>query len=554
MNLINRALPQREHLSSDLVAGLTFAVVNIPQAMANALLANVNPILGLRTLLIATPVAAVFTGSVYMNVSTTSALSLATADALFGIPKDAMMLNITVLMLMVGLVQLVAGLFKMGTLVRFVSKSVMIGFTTGIALKIILGQVAGLTGYDSRFSGTVLQFADTVLNWKNYDWATLFIGVLTIGLIVGISYTRFKKISLAVSLIVVTLVAKFLSFDSVQLVGETITGGGNMGSLMAGGWNVSPFIFTSAVAIAIIGMVQGAGVSQSFPNPDGKYPNASKDFFGQGLANMATGLFQGIPAGGSMSGTALVVSAGSRTRWANVFAGLLVLPLVLLFKSFIGLTPMATLAGLLMVVGVQSLHPEEVRTIWYTGQIPRVSYSITLAATLALPLQYAVFVGVAVSFMLYVIRASNQVSVRQLEIVPHGYPIERDVSKTLVDDQTVVLNMYGSLFFAAVANLEQQIPNVGDARRAIVIMRMRGRDEIGSTLISVLHRYARELEANDGRLILCAVNERVYDQMKRTGLVAALGEGGVHRSHEQLGQSLNDALGVVRRWRGSVDS
>ena len=552
MNIVNKARPDREHVVSDLIAGLTFAVVNIPQAMANALLAGVNPIRGLRTLIIATPEAAVFTGSVYMNVSTTSALSLATADALYGIPDSSVQINLLILVLLVGVFQLLAGLLKLGSLVRFVSKSVMIGFTTGIALLIILGQFDDLTGYTSRFGGTLLRFADTLLSWQQYDWATLAIGLLTIGLIVLLGYTRLKKVSLAVALIIATIVAQLLGFESVKLVGETVSAGEMAGDLLAGNWQISPYIFSAAVAIAIIGLVQGAGVSQSFPNPDGTYPSVSRDFTGQGLANMAASLWQGIPAGGSMSGTALVVSSGSRTRWANVFAGLLVVPLVLLFTGFVALVPMAALAGLLIVVGFQSLQPEEVRTIWYTGQVTRVSFVITLVATLALPLQYAVFIGVAVSFMMYVFRASNQVTVTRLNFVPHGYPIESEAPEVLEDDDTVVLHMYGSLFFAAVATLEQQLPEAGNARRAAVIMRLRGRDEIGSTLIGVLDRYAKALAANGSRLILCGVREVVYDQMQRTGLVDVLGEDGVHVAQPQIGVSMNRALEVVEDWRKTL--
>ncbi len=184
--------------------------------------------LGLRTLVIATPVAALFTGSVYMNVSTTSALSLATGDALFGVPASSRPINLLVLVLLVGVIQLLAGLLKLGSLVRFVSKSVMVGFTTGIALLIILGQLDGLTGFDSYFKGMLLQAADTVLRWQQYDLPTLAVGLLTIGLIVGLNYTRLRKVSMAVALIIATIVTWLLGLDSVILVGETVSAGGDL--------------------------------------------------------------------------------------------------------------------------------------------------------------------------------------------------------------------------------------------------------------------------------------------------------------------------------------
>ena len=107
-----------------------------------------------------------------------------------------------------------------------------------------------------------------------------------------------------------------------------------------------PALIMPAIAIGIIGLVQGAGVGQSYPNPDGKYPEVSRDFSGQGLANIATGFFQGIPGGGSMSGTAVSVNAGAKSRWANIFAGLMVAIIVLLFADAVKLVPMTALAEL----------------------------------------------------------------------------------------------------------------------------------------------------------------------------------------------------------------
>jgi SulP family sulfate permease len=515
--MLSKLRPSRDHLPADAMAGITFAVVNIPQAMANALLANVNPVLGLYTLMIATPVGAIFTGSVFMNVSTTSALSVAAGDALAGVPESSRAVNMAVLVLLVGIVQLLAGVFKLGGLIRFVSNSVMVGFINGVALLIILGQIGDLTGYDSPFSNKILQLADTLLNLSEIDYATLTIGLLTIVLILGIGLTRLSKM--------------------VRVLPPDLT--------------LAPNLLSSAVAVAIIGLVQGAGVSQSYPNPDGQYPNISRDFSGQGLANIATSLFQGIPAGGSMSGTALVVNTGARTRWANILAGLFVIPLVLIFAGFINLIPMPALAGLLIVIGLQSLKLDDLATVWQTGQVQRVAMGLTLVATLTIPLQAAVFVGVAVSILLHVFQSSNRVRLARLEIVPHGYPIETELPDKLADQQVTVLIPYGSLFFAAAAQLEEQLPDVGEARQAAVILVMRGRDEIGSTFIGVMQRYAATLARQDGRLMLAGVGQHVWDQLNRTGALAQLGKDNVILAEAQLGVAVNQALAAVAAWQNA---
>ena len=552
MAMIAQLKPKREHLSADAMAGVTFALVNIPQAMANALLAGVNPILGLYTLMVGTPVGAIFTGSVFMNVSTTSALSVAAGDALATVPESSRAMNMAVLVLLVGVVQLLAGVFRFGSFMRFVAKSVMVGFTTGVALLIVLGQVSDLTGYNSSFSGKILQVADTILNLGQVDYATMFIGVGTILLIIGFNYTPARKFGFILAILVATAVTYLLNLESVEVVGDIVQMSDALGDIDLPNFELMPNLMTSAIAIAIIGLVQGAGVSQSYPNPDGKYPDVSRDFTGQGVANVATSFLQGIPAGGSMSGTALVVNTGMRSRWGNIFAGLFVIPLVFFLVDFINLIPMPTLAGLLIVVGVQSLNPKDMQTVWQTGQIPRVAMGLTLIATLTLPLQFAVFVGVAVSILLYVFQSSNQVKLVQMQRVPGGFPMEVPVVEELHDCEVVILHAYGSLFFAAAANIETQLPKVSNSRHAAVVMRLRGRDDVGSTLLGVFERYHDELAVHDGRLLLVGVEDHVYQQLQRTGLLAKFGEDNVFQSQPQMGVSVNQALDAVQVWLDEV--
>ena len=148
-------MPERRDLVSDLMAGLTFAVVNVPQAMGHALLATVNPVLGIYTLMVAAPVAALSTSSVFMNVSTTAALSVAAGTDLAGVPDSERAEALAVLVLLVGGIQLAAGLFRSGFLLRFVSNAVMTGFLNGVAALIVLGQLGHLTGFASAYSNQV---------------------------------------------------------------------------------------------------------------------------------------------------------------------------------------------------------------------------------------------------------------------------------------------------------------------------------------------------------------------------------------------------------------
>ena len=535
-------------LSADAVAGLTFAIVNIPQGMANAILANVNPVLGLYTLMIATPIGALATSSVFMNVSTTSALSVAVGDTLGSVPAAQRTVHLAALVLLTGLVQLLFGVFRLGTMLRFVANSVMVGFITGVAALIVLGQTADFTGYDSPFSNKVLQLLDLILHWQQINWATLEIGLITIAVILGLGLTRFSKIAMVLALVVSTIITAVLNLESVQLVGDITQMPDKLFNFALPSLSAMAGLLPAAAAVAVIGLVQGAGVSQSYPNPDGSYPDNSRDFVGQGVANIATGFFQGIPAGGSMSGTAVTVNAGAKTRWANILAGVFVAPLVLLLGNFVMRVPMPALAGLLIVVGFQSFKPKDVLTVWQTGLTARIAMVLTFISTLVMPLQYAVFVGVIVSILLHVFTSSNVVTVVEFELVERGFPIERKPPAQLEAGQLVVLYVYGNLFFASAANFEAQLPQVNQARRAAVLLILRGRDEIDSNFVGVLQRYQQTLQASGGALFLAGIAPNVKDQLMRTGLSSQIGEDRIFLEQPQLGVSMNSAISVARQW------
>ncbi|MCB9106365.1 MAG: SulP family inorganic anion transporter [Anaerolineales bacterium] len=535
-------------LSADAVAGLTFAIVNIPQGMANAILANVNPVLGLYTLMIATPIGALATSSVFMNVSTTSALSVAVGDTLGSVPAAQRTVHLAALVLLTGLVQLLFGVFRLGTMLRFVANSVMVGFITGVAALIVLGQTADFTGYDSPFSNKVLQLLDLILHWQQINWATLEIGLITIAVILGLGLTRFSKIAMVLALVVSTIITAVLNLESVQLVGDITQMPDKLFNFALPSLSAMAGLLPAAAAVAVIGLVQGAGVSQSYPNPDGSYPDNSRDFVGQGVANIATGFFQGIPAGGSMSGTAVTVNAGAKTRWANILAGVFVAPLVLLLGNFVMRVPMPALAGLLIVVGFQSFKPKDVLTVWQTGLTARIAMVLTFISTLVMPLQYAVFVGVIVSILLHVFTSSNVVTVVEFELVERGFPIERKPPAQLEAGQLVVLYVYGNLFFASAANFEAQLPQVNQVRRAAVLLILRGRDEIDSNFVGVLQRYQQTLQASGGALFLAGIAPNVKDQLMRTGLSSQIGEDRIFLEQPQLGVSMNSAISVARQW------
>jgi SulP family sulfate permease len=555
---VRRLKPERSHLASDLMAALTFAVVNVPQAMGHALLAMVNPVLGIYTLMVAVPVGAIFSSSVFMNVSTTGALSVAAGVVLLEFPAGQRAEALVVLVLLVGAIQLLAGVFRLGFLIRFVSNAVMTGFLNGVAVLIILGQLSDLTGYQSSFSNRVAQALDLLLRIGQINLQTTIIGVFTLALIVGLLWLKaLQRFAFIIAIAVATVLLALLTltpmptaayFIAVPTVGSISAIPRELPQLTLPQLSLVLSLWLPALSVAIIGLVQGAGVSQGTPNPDGHYPEVSRDFLGQGAANMATSLVGGIPAGGSVSGTVLIMGAGAKSRWGNIFVGLFVALVVLLAGPLVERVPMPALAALLIVAGFQGLRVEQAVMAWKTGRISKLVMLVTFLATLIVPLQFAVLFGVALSILLNTIRQSNKVIVTQWVLQPEGFPIEQPPPAQLPSHQFTLLHVYGSLFFAAAKSMEELLPRVGNATRAVVAINLRGKSEIGSTFMTVLQRYSEALQRNEGKLMLVGVDPAVRAQLAETGMLEVLGEENVFVATPQLGAALNQAVAAATEW------
>jgi len=424
---------------------------------------------------------------------------------------------------------------------------------TGVAVLIIIGQLGDFTGYYSEYSKKVAQVADLLLHTESIVWASFGVGLLTIALMYWLASTRFSKFSFILALVASSVVAALLNqfaAANVKIVGDIADVQRTLPSLVIPEPELILDLIVPAIAIGIIGIVQGAGVSQTFPNPDGKFSDISRDFFGQGAANVAAGLFGGIPAGGSSSGTALITSAGARSRWANIFAGLSVALVVLLFANLVELVAMPALAGLVIVAGVQMINVHAIQTVWQTNSVSRTIMVITFISTLLIPLQFAVLLGVVISILLFVFQQSNTLKLVEWDVQESGWPVERPAPKQLQSHRATPLFIYGNLFYAAADVFEKSLPSAEGTQRAVVILLLRGYEDIGSTVIGTLSRYTQALQENGSKLILAGVSRTLRYQLERTGLLALIGEENIFLATETIGESGNAALRAAREWLG----
>ncbi len=538
----------RQDLRSDLLTGLVMALISIPGSLGNGLLAGVNPVYGIYSTIVGTTVAALFTSSVFMNVDSTGATAIATGEEVAGLSAADQLAYIVILGILVGLFQLLFGFLKLGFLTRFISNAVMTGFLTGIGFLTIMGQVGDLTGYYSDAGNKVFKTIDTLLHPGAIHLPTLALGLLTMVIVYLSDRSKFRRYSYAIALVATTALVTMLSLEGIATVGDTTEVPRSFVSLHLPDLMLIPRLILPALAISIIVLVQGSGVSQSVPNPDGEYPDPNGDFKGQGIANVATGFAGGIPVGGSLGGMAVIGQLGGKTRWANIFTGLFTALAVLTIGPLIELIPLPALAGMLVMVGISMVNVGRLQTVYFTGTGSVAVMLITLVATLFLPIQYAVGIGVILHLVLYVFSSSEAVRLERLVRTESGGLAEAPLPAELQSEETYILYPVGSLFFAGAAELEENLPDPGEAVRAVVILTLRDRDEVGSTFIRVITRYTSELEQSGNKFKLTGLNERVMEQLQRTGVFDTLGAEDVYPATAVFGEATLQAWQDARIW------
>jgi SulP family sulfate permease len=328
---------------------------------------------------------AFFTSSVFMAVQATGAMSLIVASVPQVTSGDNAEASLFALAILTGLFMLAAGLLKLGSLLRYVPNAVMTGLINAVAVLIVLGLLDNFTGYASEGPNKVARALDLFRNLDQVVLPSAMVGIATILLILTLEKTRLGALGMVAAIIVASLLVPLAGWDTVQQVSDIADVPGSLPRPVLPPLSVIPPLIIPAISLAFVGLVQGAGVSKNYANPDGKYPDVSRDFVGEGAANVFAGLFQGMPVGGSVSATSLAVNAGARTRFANIFAGLTMAAVILLFGQAVGYIALPAIAGLLIVIGFRTLKPGQIERVWNTGPFRAWSWPSPLSAVSLFP-------------------------------------------------------------------------------------------------------------------------------------------------------------------------
>lgn len=450
----------KSNLRPDIMAGLSVAVVYLPQSIAFALIAELPPIMGIYTAIIGSIVAAFWGSSNHMINGPTNAISLLVAASLtsFLQPNSLEFIIAAGLMaVMAGVFQLVLGMARLGMLINFVSHSVIVGFAAGAGMLIAINQIEPLLGLSLPDARMIDNLWAIVLNLPAVHWWTLILGLITMLVVILLQrfYPRLPAILLGIVTASVVLFLLNLDQAGVTVIGEIPASLPPLAGLPILDLDLIARLSTGALAMGAIGLVQTSAIARSLATQSGQHVDSNQEFVGQGMANIASGLFSGYGTGASFSVSAVNTKGGARTSLAAVSAGLFVLIGMFAFGSLTVYLPRAAMAGVLLVVAYGMIDWAEMKRILTGTRSDAIIMLVTLLGTVFLSIEFAVLAGILLSFGVYIMKTSAP------RVVP-VLPDENYKHMTHQPDrdpcpQLAILEIKGDLYFGAVNHIEEEI-------------------------------------------------------------------------------------------------
>jgi sulfate permease, SulP family len=551
--MTEKATAKSTGLVPNIISGLATGLFSIPEGMAYAQLANVNPIYGMYSGIVATMVSSLTTGTVLMMSTLTSAIALATGSVLqnANIQSSQMPQALFTITFLVGAIMFLLGLARLGSIVNFVSNAVMTGFVAGAALLIILGQEHHLTGYSPTGANELQKTLNWLQNFSQWDKTTVAISIGVILLMVLLKRIHpLEKFAAIIVLFIATIIVNAFHIQTA-LVGSIATIPNGLPKFMLPDFSLIPQLALGSVSVALVALAQGAGISTAVPNPDGSKASQSSDFIGEGLGNLVGSFFQSMGTGGSLSRTGISVGAGANSRWGGIFAGIWLGLILLLFGSAAEKVPLAVIGGMLVVIGIELIMARvpSARLVISTGSTGSlIAMAITFFSALFIPLQYTIFLGALLSLLLYVGIASKKFRLEQAVRQQDGSWLIQAMPKELKSNEVSVFTVQGLDFFAEVPALADQLPNLRSASGAALVLVIRNLHTLSSTAVKWLVQMVKELRAGGNTLFLADVDPAVVDILRKTGILAIIGEQNVFPSTEHVLEADNQAWDAAQKW------
>ena len=537
----------KEKLLQDLIAGMIVAVVAIPLAIAFGISSGVGPTEGLVTAIIAGFIISAFGGSKVQIGGPTGAFIV----IIYGIIQQHGLTGLLIATIMAGILLILMGVFKLGNVIKFVPYPVIVGFTAGIAVTIFSTQMNDLFGMGIQDAPAdfIHKWICYFQHWRDINWWAFAIGIASL-LIIMFSTKLSKKIpgsllAIVLMTLVVWLLRKFAGITSITTIGDLYTLPSGMPAPHLPELNLSDGqtlislvqeLFPSAFTIAMLGAIESLLSAMVADGVIGDKHNSNTELIAQGVANVVTPFFGGIPATGAIARTMANINNGGRTPVAGMIHAVVLLLVLLCFGPLVGMIPMACLAGVLIIVSYNMSGWREILALSKAPKSDVIVMLVTFVLTVIFDLTIAIEIGLLLAVILFLKRTNETTVIRSFsdEIDPtlsndirlHG----NDLEKLHIPPHTEVYEIDGPYFFGIANKFDEISQRMGTDGQKVRILRMRKVSFMDSTGIHNLEQLYVRSQRCGMTLVLSGVNENVYKTLDKAGLVKMIGKENV-RNH-----------------------
>lgn len=515
-------------LKADLLAGLTGAVIVLPQGVAFAMIAGLPPVYGLYTAIITPVVAALFGSSLHLISGPTTAISIVVFSSIGSLAQpgsEEYIRLVLTLTFLAGVYQLAFGLARLGTLVNFVSHSVVIGFTSGAAILIATSQLKHVLGLSLPDSHAFVEVWLNLLGMLNQiNLYVLAVAMVTLVAAVFFRATIPRWPGMLFAMIIGSLFCLLIngSGHGISLVGQMPA---RLPPLSMPDFSLGIIreLAPKALAVALLGLIEALSIGRSIAAKSHQPIDGNQEFVGQGLSNIIGSFFSSYAGSGSFTRSGINYQAGAITPLSAVFSAILLALLMLLVAPLTAYLPIAAMGGIILLVAYNLIDVHHIRTIIKTSREETAVLLATFFATLFLDLEFAIYIGVFLSLVLYLNRTAHPRIVNLVPNTKSGGPLFIETEKEC--PYLKIIRIDGPLFFGAVNHVSEYLYNIDKSqmRKRNVLIIGWGINFIDVAGAELLAQEARRRRGQRGGLYLCEFQPEAYNFLERGGYLEIIG-------------------------------
>ena len=515
----------KKQLVNDIIAGVIVAIIALPLSIALAIASGVSPEKGIHTAIIAGFMISFFGGSRVQIGGPTAAFVV----IIVGIINQYGLEGLIVATIMAGIMLVIMGLCRLGTLIKFIPSTITVGFTAGIAVTLFVQQIKDLLGLEiaevpSDFFGKIGAYAEHI---DTLNVQALIVGLIALAIMIIMPYLSQKIPGSLIAIIVTTLLVKFLDMD-VNTIGSVygeLSAKFPTPSIPNVNFTMIRELISPAFTIAILAAIESLLSCVVSDGMIGSRHRSNMELVAQGIGNIFSGLFGGIPATGAIARTAANVKNGGRTPIAGMVHAITLALIMMLLMPYAALIPMTTLAAVLIIVAYNMSGWREVIAMRKAPKSDFAVLLITFVLTVCFDLVVAIEIGMVLAALLFLNRMADVTDVRKW-IAEDDYDEETDpdaIGLMKLPKKTVVYEISGPMFFGAVDKFMDIVAESKKANYAMVL-RMRSVPALDATAYQTLEKIYQQCEKSHMQLILSHVNPQPLSVIKKEGLYETLGE------------------------------